>query len=430
MKIKIINAKILTMESEGILENATIEIVGNKIDYVGKNRKGFKYDKLIDAQNNLIMPGLINTHTHSSMTLFRGIGATDLNRWWIDNIRPLEEELRKGDCYNGSMLAFAEMMRNGITLAIDMYMFFEEALEAVKDSGIRAGISFGSKVGIEEISIEQLEYDYKNILSYGERVFPLICAHSTYSTSEEVFGELIRFAKKHNLIFTTHVSETLKEVGECDTKNGCSPVGLLEKYGFFDGTKTLLAHCVHCDKDDMEILRKYDVSVSSNPSSNLYLGSGIAPLFAFKNKNINVSLGTDGAASNNSLDLFKEIFLAKNLQSGLLNNASLMTNFDCLKMATINGAKALGFSNLGLIKKGYLADLIIVNLKDLNMQPNFNILSNLVNSATGRNVILTMINGNIVYDNGKFNFDIEKIKKNVEKSSKELYAIKGLLKNI
>jgi 5-methylthioadenosine/S-adenosylhomocysteine deaminase len=229
--------------------------------------------------------------------------------------------------------------------------------------------------------------------------------HSVYSCDESQYGEINKYAIKHNLVKSTHISETLSEVGIIDSKYQMTPIGLLESYGFFD-SPCVLAHCVHCDKDDIEIMKNYEISVASNPSSNLILGSGIAPLYSFVKNNINVSIGTDGAASNNNLNMFKEMYLADNLQAGVLNQASAITTIDALKMATVRGAMALGYDNLGRIEEGYMADLIMIDVSKPNMQPLNDIYSNLVNACESGNVSMTMVNGKILYKDGKYYCDL------------------------
>ena len=205
----------------------------------------------------------------------------------------------------------------------------------------------------------------------------------------------------NKLIKSTHASETLTEVGITDNKYQMTPIALLESYGFFH-SPAVLAHCVHCDRDDIEIMSKYEITVATNPSSNLILGSGIAPLYSYVKHNINVSIGTDGAASNNNLNMFKEMYLADNLQAGVLNQARAITTIDALKMATVRGALALGYDNLGRLQEGFLADLIMIDISRPNMQPLNDIYNNLVNACESNNVIMTMINGKIVYKEDEF----------------------------
>lgn len=415
MKIIIKNAIVVTMNKENtIYRNGQVEIEDNIITYVGRER--VVNGEIIDAKGNIIMPGLINTHCHLAMTLFRGFGEnSNFKNWWVDYMRPLEDKLEKDDCYNGATLGILELIKNGVTTVADFYLNYDETARAVVDTGIRACIGIGAITGKEVLNEKYLTNEIKKI-TINNRIKPMLYAHSLYSCDESQFAELNKYAIKHNLIKSTHVSETLLEVGNIFTKHNLTPIGLLESYGFFD-TPCILAHCVHCDKDDIEIMKNYDITVATNPSSNLILGSGIAPLYSFVRNNINVSIGTDGAASNNNLNMFKEMYLADNLQAGVLNQAQAITTIDTLKMATIRGAIALGYDNLGRLEEGYLADLIMIDIHKPNMQPTNDIFNNLVNACESNNVIMTMIDGNIVYKDDKYlcNVNYEEISNNCNK---------------
>lgn len=405
MKKIIKNAIVVTLDKDDtIIRNGQVEIEDNIITYVGQNRE--MSGEIIDAEGNIVMPGLINTHCHLAMTLFRGYGEnSNFRNWWVDYMRPLEAKLEKGDCYYGATLGIMELLKNGVTTVADFYLNYEETAKAVADTGIRANIGVGAITGQEVLSQEYLSEEIKKI-SISPLIKPILYAHSLYSCDESQFAELNKFAKTHNLIKSTHVSETLFEVGNIYNKSGLTPIALLENYGFFD-SPCLLAHCVHCDKDDIEIMKNYDITVATNPSSNLILGSGIAPLYSFIKNNINVSIGTDGAASNNNLNMFKEMYLADNLQAGVLNQAQAITTVDALKMATVRGALALGYDNLGRLQEGYLADIIMIDTKKPNMQPLNDIFNNLVNACESNNVIMTMVDGKIVYKDAKYQCKVD-----------------------
>lgn len=405
MKIVIKNAIIVTMnQNNDIINNGQVEIDNNIITYVGNNRE--VRGEIIDAQGNIIMPGFVNTHCHLAMTLFRGYGEnSNFKNWWLDYMRPLEEKLEVGDCYYGATLGILELIKNGVTTVADFYLHYDETAKAVVDTGIRANIGIGAITGREVLSEDFLNNEL-NKISLCHRIKPILYAHSLYSCDESQFLELNKFAQKYNLIKSTHASETLMEVGTIYNKYNKTPIALLESYGFFD-SPCILAHCVHCDKEDIEIMKQYDISVATNPSSNLILGSGIAPLYSFIKNNINVSIGTDGAASNNNLNMFKEMYLADNLQAGVLNQAQAVTTIDALKMATIRGAIALGYNNLGRIDNGFLADIIMIDVHRPNMQPTNNVFNNLVNACESNNVVMTMIDGKIVYRNDKFYCNVD-----------------------
>ena len=375
MKKIIKNAIIVTINKENeIIRDGQIEIEDNLIVYVGPLRE--MEGEIIDAKGNIIMPGFVNTHCHLAMTLFRGYAEnSNFNNWWVDYMRPLEDKLEQDDCYYGATLGMLELIKNGVTTVADFYLHPEETAKACRDTGVRTHIGIGAITGREIINQDSLWADCEKI-SISPLIKPILYAHSVYSCDESHFNELNKFAVEHNLIKSTHASETLAEVGMVDSKYNMTPIALLESYGFFD-SPSILAHCVHCDKDDIEIMSKYDLTVSTNPSSNLILGSGIAPLYSYVKNRINVAIGTDGAASNNNLNMFKEMYLADNLQAGVLNQAQAITTIDALKMATVRGALALGYNNLGRVQEGYLADLIMIDVSRPNMQPLNDIFNNI-----------------------------------------------------
>ena len=400
MKRILKNATIVTMNTQNdIIFGGQIEIEDNQIIYVGEPRDA--QGEIVDCDGNIVMPGLVNTHCHLAMTLFRGYGEnTNFKNWWVDYMRPLENKLQEGDCYYGATLGIMELIKNGVTTVADFYLNPEETAKAVVDTGIRANIGIGAITGKEILSEEYLNKELQSI-SISNLIKPILYAHSLYACDEGQFVELNKYAKIHGLLKSTHVSETLLEVGTITSKYGVTPIGLLEKYGFLD-TPCILAHCVHCDQDDIDIMKNYNVTVSTNPSSNLILGSGIAPLFSYVKNQINVAIGTDGAASNNNLNMFKEMYLADNLQAGVMNHAQAIMTIDALKMATVRGAKALGYDNLGRLEEGYLADMIVIDTHKPNMQPVNDIFNNLVNACESNNIIMTIIDGIIVYKDDKY----------------------------
>lgn len=405
MKKIIKNVIIVTMNKDNdVIRNGQIEIEDNLITYVGTVRE--MTGEVIEGNGNIIMPGFINTHCHLAMTLFRGYGEnSNFTNWWLDYMRPLEDKLQPEDCYYGATLGILELLKNGVTTVADFYLHNEETADAVVDTGIRASIGVGAITGREVLSEEWLDEEVAKI-SKSPLIKPILYAHSVYSCDESQFAELNKYAVKHELIKSTHASETLREVGLTDSKYQMTPIALLESYGFFD-TPSIIAHCVHCDRDDIEIMSNYPITVASNPSSNLILGSGIAPLYSYVKNNINVSLGTDGAASNNNLNMFKEMYLADNLQAGVLNQAQAITTIDALKMATIRGAKGLGYTNLGRLEAGYLADMIMIDVSRPNMQPLNDVFNNLVNACESNNVIMTMVDGKILYKDEKYYCNVE-----------------------
>lgn len=420
LKILFKNAKVLDLDREQGYFNGFVATCDDLISYVGESLPDGDYDKIIDVQGNLLMPGFVNAHAHTPMTLLRGVrDDSSLQEWLYDGVLPLEAKLTTDDIYWGQMLGMAEYARCGITSFEECYFGYEGICRAVAKAKYRA------RIGIGPVVVTDDNYDcYQDI----SKIYDLITkstdpklvsmasyAHAIYSISEEKFFALLKLANEKNLPLSIHLSETLKEVGDCTQKHkGLTPPAYLEQVGFLD-RPCLCYHCVHMDKDDLQILADYEASVATCPSSNIKLASGIAPIFAMQNKGLNIAIGTDGVASNNSLDMFKEMFLVATLSKVSLYNPSVVSAVDVLKMATINGAKALNI-NSGEIRPGKNADIILVKLTEPHMQPTANILSNLVYSAKGSDVYFTMVGGEVKYNDGEY-FLGEDIAKIYEKTN-------------
>lgn len=412
MKILIKNAKIMTHSHADIFDGEIV-VNNNKIEYVGR-KSNVTCDSEIDAGGNLVMAGFINCHAHSAMTVLKGFGeGENLENWLTKHIFPKEEHITKQSVYYATLLAIAEYVKNGITAFQDNYYMVEETARACINSGMRAVISLSQNLTPSKLAkIEEVEKLYKKLSGQSDLVTYNFYCHATYTCDENMYSNIARLAKKYNTFVATHASETLTEVGECTVKNnGLSPVGLLQSYGFFD-QKSLIAHGVYLEKEDLNILEKSDVSVAHNPASNLKLGSGIANINALMKRGINVCLGTDGSASNNRLDMFREMYLASVLQKAAFKDASLMKPSEVLQMATENGAKALGLQDVGSLKAGNKADLIIVDLNGVNNASSLDIKSNLVYASGTEDILLTMIDGKVMYERGVYHLgeDIEKIK--------------------
>lgn len=418
MKILFKNARVLNLSSPGGYYDGHVVVNGNLIEYAGEELPKGEFDRVIDVNGNILMPGFVNAHTHTAMALLRGVkDDAVLDDWLFNGVVPIEDRMTKEDVYWGQMLGIAECVRNGITCLEEGYFYFDALADAVVKSGIRARIGIGPRIHGDNSNnyYENLKQTYEMINSKNKNnLLSVACfAHAIYTVDEEMFYHMIKFANDYNLPLSIHLSETLKEVGDCTAKlNGVTPPAYIESLGYFD-RECLCYHCVHMDKDDLQILADYGASVATCPSSNIKLASGIAPIYAMQNKGINVAIGTDGPASNNSLDMFKEMFLVATLSKVSLYDASVVSAKEVLSMATLNGAKALGV-NAGEIAEGKLADIILVNTKEPHMQPDVNVISNLVYSAKGSDVYLTMVNGEILYETGKYNIgeDIETIYKN------------------
>ncbi len=416
-------------QSEGILsiEKTSVCIEGQHILSVGSQPEGFVPDKIIRGQNKLLMPGLINAHTHSYMTLFRNY-ADDLpfHNWLFDHILPLEDRLTAEDCYWGSLLAIMEMIRTGTTCFFDMVMFIHETANAVAESGIRACLSRGlvgegSDAGGQrrlteaKDEINRWQGNSDTLLRF------MFSAHAPYTCDPKFLEIVIAEAKAHGMGLCIHLAESWKEVETIHEKYGVTPTEYLNQIGFFD-EHTLAAHCIYLTESDLDVLAAKKVSVVTNPVSNLKLGNGFAPLKGMKERHINVCLGTDSAASNNTQNLFKDLQFVTLIHKGVNEDAEMISAEEGFKMATVNGAKALGMDrHVGRIEVGMKADLVIMDMDQPHFYPKNNLISALAYSASGYEVETVMVNGKILYENNEFKtIDAEKVRYHIERISKRL----------
>ena len=412
MKILFENARILTSPYAPIIEGA-VEVENDKIVKVGKKDENFKADIVKNCNRNLLMSGFSNAHAHSAMTLFRNL-ADDypLQTWLFEKIFPLEAKLTAEDVYYGTMLAIAEYAKNGITAVGDMYFFDDEIVRAFSKSNIALALMSG-KNDIGGNTEEALSYMEETYLKYANknRLTYFLGLHAEYTCSEQMIIKTADLAQKYSAPTVCHLSETLKEVGDCTVKYKLTPPELFYKVGFFDNGG-VVAHAVHLDKDDVKILSEKGIYVASCPSSNLKLSSGVAPVYTMLKNGINVCLGTDGASSNNALSMFREMYLLSVLQKEKMRDCSVLSAEEALSAATEKGYSALGF-NGGRIEKGADADMVLIDLNAPNMQPISDIKKSLVYSAGDSNVLMTVAGGKIIYDNGKFDIgeDIDYIYK-------------------
>ena len=393
----IYNVTAVTMCDENkVIENAYISIGGNRISYVGKEKPSGSFDNVIDAKGMAAMPGLVNAHTHTAMTVLRSY-ADDMNLqdWLFQKIFPFEDTLTPQMVYDASLNGIKEMLAAGTTCFNDMYFFQQETARAAGELGMRGVLNEGITDSVLESKIKKTEALKKTeMLSIG------ISPHAVYTCNPDTLKRCADYAKEHGMRVHIHLSETEKENEDCVKEYGMSPAELTEKCGLFD-VPAVAAHCVWLSDSDMEILKRHNVTVVHNPISNLKLASGIADIPALMEKGINIALGTDGASSNNNLDLFEEIKLTAILHKWTSKNPAALPAWEVLKMATVNGAKALGYNDLGMLKEGYLADMILIDFNVPHLTPNNNTVSNLVYAVRGSDVVRTIVNGRTVYQKGK-----------------------------
>lgn len=401
MNTRFYNAKILTMADDFNVMDGELWVEGNKVSYVGKPKKSnILWDREIDVSGNLIMPGFKNAHTHSAMTFLRSY-ADDLPLldWLSHQIFPMEAKLSGDDVYHLSKLAIMEYLTSGITSNFDMYLSNEQAAKASVDCGFRTvlcgGISkyFGSA--------EELEKWYQKFNGGNQLISFCLGFHGEYTSSRELLEKIAALSRKYKAPVFAHNSETHSEVEQCIERYGMTPTTFLNSIGMFEYGGGGY-HCIHMTEQDLEIFQKKKLSVVTNPGSNCKLASGVAPIKKMMDMGINLAIGTDGPASNNCLDMFREMFLTTALQKIKEQDASAVDANEVLYMATVGGAKAMGLTECDTLSEGKLADLIVIDLKQPNMQPINNVTKNIVYSGSKQNVKLTMVNGKILYENNQF----------------------------
>ncbi len=394
----------------GYTENFCVGVSGSVIDYVGEYKKGALRE--YDCNGGIIMPALCNAHAHSAMTLLRGIGEDVKLQDWLETIIfPAEAKLSANDCYIGTTLAVAEMLKYGTASCNDMYFFGPSAMQAYIDAGFKANFA-PSYVCFDNSKFEQLAVydDYiacLDISKKSELVKLDVAIHAVYTVAQNAIEGAVRFASDNRLGIHTHVSETVKENTDCKNAHGTTPTERLEKLGVF-GVRTVAAHCVHLTDNDRKILKKHNVTVASCPQSNLKLGSGICDYNALRAEGVNIAVATDSVASNNSLNMVKEARLAALLSKGVLRDAAVFGASDAISCANANGYISQGRNNSGVIKCGMDADLALFPANDVNMIPNGDLATAMLYSSDGISE-MTMVNGKILYEKGIYHtLDIEK----------------------
>ena len=422
MKIIFKNCKILLLENGtyGTLNNAYLGINGDVISYIGIEMPDETYDVVKDYSGKLIMPGLYNCHTHSPMVLFRGAGSDKpLHTWLFDYIFPLEAKLTAAQIKAASELAMMEMIASGTVSFTDMYFFPEVTAQVVKDCGIKANLA--KHIQFADQNPNAIKESLEFINSYnGEangRILADYSIHSLYTCDRNTAREYTALCNEAGGRMHIHLSETDEEYNNCFKENRLTPTQWFAGIGALN-EKTTAAHCVILSKKDIDILAQNKVNVVHCPTSNLKLGSGFAPIPELIEKGASVTLGTDGAASNNNLNLFEEMHLAAIIHNGRLKDTTVMDTDTVIKMATVNGAKAQGRDNCGEIKPGYKADCIAIDLEKAHLTTGTDSKTLITYSAQGSDVFMTMVDGNILYEAGEYlTIDKEKV----------FYEIKKLL---
>ncbi len=408
MRIRFQNARILSMKEGEDIFLGELHVTDNKINYIGQEKPEFtkeSWDRVIDVKGNVLMPGFKNAHTHSAMTFLRTYAEDlPLKEWLYEKVFPMEAKLKPEDMYPLSILAIMEYLTSGITANFDMYMSPEFVAKAAKDTGFRT-VLCGSANDFGGTK-ESLRKEYETLNKYHELVTYQLGFHAEYTTSKELMLDIADLAKELKTPVYLHNSETKEEVAGCVERYGKTPTAFLDSIGMFEYGGGGF-HCVHMTEEDLQICKEKGLYVVSNPGSNCKLASGIAPVSKMLEMGIPVALGTDGPASNNCLDMFKEMFLVSGLQKIACEDATAVDSMEVLKMATVNGARAMGLTDCDVLDEGKLADLVMIDLNQPNMQPIHHIPKNIVYSGSKLNVAMTMVNGRILYENGQFSIGVE-----------------------
>lgn len=389
------------------------------ITEIGNNLPAVPGETVIDGRGDLLVPGFVNTHCHAAMTLFRGYGEDlPLSRWLEEKIFPAEDRLTEESVYWGSMLAIAEMLRNGITSFSDMYFFCPQTARAVLESGIKANlsrslVSFAPGIKLEEDSrfLESVELADEFHGAGDGRLLIDFSLHAEYTNQPDYCAAVGAKTVERGLRMQLHLSETESEHAACIARHGKTPAAFFADLGVFDAPTTA-AHCVWVTDDDIAILRQKGVTVSHNPTSNLKLGSGVLPLRRLLDAGVNVALGTDGAASNNTLNILGELRLASILHKGVNRQADITTSAEMIALASRNGALAQGREDCGIISPGMRADLALIDLSVPHNMPVYDLDATLTYSAEAQDVRLTMVDGRILYQDGTYtSIDIEHLRR-------------------
>ncbi|MGI9951077.1 amidohydrolase [Moorellaceae bacterium AZ2] len=416
-----------------VINKGAIAIEDDRLAYVGPEHgvpSGWEEAETISAEGKVALPGLVNIHTHAAMTLFRGY-ADDLplRQWLEEKIWPLEDKLQREDIYWGTQLALAEMIRSGTTTFADMYFHMDVVAEAVVEAGLRACLSqgligLGSGGGIRLRAAESLVREWQGV---GEgRITTMLGPHAPYTCPPDYLLKVAERAAKLGVGLHIHLAETRQEVEEIRAAYGSPPVAHAARLGLFD-LPTLAAHCVHLTEEEIGILAEKKVGVAHCPESNLKLASGVAPVPALLAAGVTVGVGTDGAASNNNLDLLEETRTAALLAKGISGDPTVLKAEEALAMATINGARALGLEReIGTLEAGKKADVILLNTRQPHWQPTNDLVAHVVYSARGSDVDTVIVNGRVLMAGGRLKtLDEERI---YAETNRRISALKGLSK--
>lgn len=404
------NGQVILFENNDVVtRKKDIKIADGKIVKIADNIDEENGEKVIDARNNIVMPGLINTHAHIAMSIFRGtFEGCNLYTWLHEKVWPIEDNLTRNQIYEASRLSLLEMISTGTTCVNDQYFMPEETRKAAEEMKVRAVLTRPlMDLGSEEMlqtRIDEFESFYNSRDKENDLISYTVSPHGLYTCSDKCLEVSRKLAEKYNLPIHVHFLESIDEIEDIRKIHGLDAIDVLEKY--FSNLHLILAHCVKADDKVIDGLKRLDCGIAHNPVSNLRLGCKIADVTKYLRSGINVALGTDGQGSGNNLDMFETMKIACLLQGGIHENEDRITSKEAIKMATINGAKLLKIDDkVGSIEEGKEADIIIVDIEpkldNITKLPNNDLLSNLVYNTCGRDVLTTIVKGNILMENRK-----------------------------
>jgi len=415
VKTLIREVTVLTLQAnDELIRDADVVVDGQTISYVGPQKLWEEnFDRIINGRGKLLLPGFVNAHGHAAMTLFRSYADdVPLMDWLEKRIWPVEAKLKREDVYWGSMLAILEMIKCGTTTFTDMYFFMDQVAEAAEEAGIRAVLARGL-IGIGQMAEKGLEESEQFIKTWqgrgNGRITTMLGPHAPYTCPPEFLQRVMALQETLAVPIHIHLAETRDEVERITKEYGVLPTVLLKNIGLLE-RPVLAAHCVHLSVEEMDILKECNVHVAHNPGSNLKLGSGIAPVPELLSRGITVGLGTDGAASNNNLDMIEEMRLAALIHKGSRMDPTVISAREALAMATREGAKAVFLEKVGVVAPEMKADIIMLDLQRPHLTPQHDLAAHLVYAAQPSDITMVMVNGQILLENGQLTtLDEEKI---------------------
>ena len=430
MKTLLEHAEILVMDGEWrTLHNATLGMEDDRIIYLGQEPPQDHYDVRKNLSNHAIIPGFYNLHSHTPMAILRGLGSNlPLDKWLFDKMMPIERRMKPGDVNLGARISMMEMIASGVVSFSDMFQLPVDYIDEVIQSGLRANIASPSMAysrganPVRQLAVEEAKDFFARYNGAAEgRITADFAIHAEYTSKIEDVLLFNQICSDRHAGLQLHLSETKKEHEECKLRHGKTPARFFYDLETFDNPTTA-AHCVMVEPADIEILVEKNVTAVHNPTSNMKLGSGFMPIRKLLESGVNVTIGTDGDGSNNNQNLFEEMHLAAVIHCGYLNDPQAVTVDDLLTIATINGAKAQRREHCGAIAVGNKADLAVIDLDAPHLIPNHDLPSLLLYSAQASDVVMTIVDGKLLYDHGEFlTIDFERVKHDLQKTMAELF---------